>query len=119
MNQVEQADRAPEDLISRDKTTLEQLFDMLLTHCRVNGRKSAWRVPFALKHLQRARLGERLAVTLDVMTEYQRARLDEDHAKPTTINYETRMLCLAVLLAFDSGKVASVLKVSELEENNV
>lgn len=118
--QVAREDKTPDELVYRDKTMLEELFEGLLTHYRVNGRKSADRVPYALKNL-RDFFRERPArtVTLDLVKEYQKCRLDNDHAQPATINYETRMLCLAFRLAFESGKVAKALKVKTLVVNNV
>jgi integrase len=89
-----------------DRTTLDELTEMLLDDYRANGRRSIDRVEDAIKHL-REFFGEIRAVKLtpDRFTAYQVHRKAEGAAN-ATINYELAMLRRAFRLGARAGKVA-------------
>lgn len=89
-----------------DRTTLDELTEMLLDDYRANGRRSIDRVGDAIKHL-REFFGEIRAVKLtpDRFTAYQVRRKAEGAAN-ATINYELAMLRRAFRLGARAGKVA-------------
>ena len=102
-----------------DRTTFDDLAQMLFDDYRANGRRSLDRAEQACAHLRdffgaasRAR-----DISADVITKYKARRLDE-RAKPSTVNYELAMLRRAFRLAIRAGKVALRPEVKMLRVDN-
>jgi integrase len=102
-----------------ERTSFDDLAQMLLDDYRANGRRSLDRAQQACAHLRdffgagcRAR-----DISADLITKYQAQRLDQ-RAKPSTVNYELAMLRRAFRLAMRAGKVALRPEVEMLRVDN-
>jgi len=101
-----------------DKTTFEDLAQILLDDYRANGRRSLERVQAAVNHL-RGFFGDYLAIdiTSDQVTRYMTWRQKGD-AAPATINRELAALRRAFRLASRARKVVLQPEISLLREDN-
>ena len=102
-----------------ERTSFDDLAQMLLDDYRANGRRSVDRAQQACAHLRdffgaacKAR-----DISADQITKYQARRLDQG-AKPSTVNYELAMLRRAFRLAMRAGKVALRPEVEMLRVDN-
>jgi integrase len=91
-----------------EKTTVNDLAEMLFDDYRANGRRSLDRAEQACAHLLSffGAASKARDISGDLITKYQAARLEE-RAKPSTVNYEMAMLRRAFRLAARAGKVAT------------
>jgi integrase len=101
-----------------EKTTFEELADMLVNDHQANGRKSTHRIEDALGHL-RTRFGRFRAIDIssDKITAYVTHRQGEG-AAAATINRELAALKRAFTLAVRAGKVVQRPYVAMLREDN-
>jgi len=103
-----------------ERTTLADIFLILVDNYRANGRKSIGRVEDGLRHL-REYFGDdskARAITGDRVNAYIGHRLAQK-AKPATVNRELAALRRAFNLALDAGRVAIKPKIVLLTERNV
>ena len=101
-----------------ERTTFDDLAEMLLTDYRVNGRRSLERIEAAIEHLRSAFARIRAVdVTTDRITAYVAARQAEKAAN-ATINRELAALKRMFRLGERAGKVAARPYVPMLEERN-
>ena len=102
-----------------DRTSFEDLAEILINDYRANGRRSLDRAEDALHHL-RLFFGDGRAcdITSDRIVKYQAHRLEEG-AMPGTVNREVSYLRRAFNLALRSRRVAERPEFSLLRENNV
>jgi integrase len=102
-----------------ERTTVDELADILRNDYRANGRRSSRRIEFALKHLLAYFGGDcrALSVTSDRVTSYITHRQDEA-AAPGTINRELAALKRAFRLAKKNRKAAEVPEIELLREAN-
>lgn len=101
-----------------DKTSFDDIAQILLDDYRANGRRSLERVEAAFNHL-RGFFGDYLAIdiTSDQVTRYMTWRQKHD-AAPATINRELAALRRAFRLASRARKVVLQPEISLLRENN-
>ena len=101
-----------------EKTTFEQLAQMLIDDYEANERKSRKRIRFSLAHL-REFFGQALAIeiTSDRVTSYITYRQREG-AAAATINRELAALKRALSLGEKAGKVIQRPAITKLRENN-
>ena len=101
-----------------EKTTFEQLAQMLIDDYEANERKSRKRIRFSLAHL-REFFGQALAIeiTSDRVTSYVTYRQREG-AAAATINRELAALKRALSLGEKAGKVIQRPAITKLRENN-
>ena len=102
-----------------ERTTFEDLSQILLDDYRANGRSSVDRAQQACAHLREFFGAECRArdISTDRITKYQVCRLDQK-AKPSTVNYELAMLRRAFRLANRAGKVALRPEIEMLHVDN-
>jgi hypothetical protein len=102
-----------------ERTTFDDLAEILRNDYRANGRRSLKRVNFAIDHLGDYFGGDTRAlhITSDRATAYIVHRQDEG-AAPATINRELAALKRAFRLARKDRKVAEVPEISLLQEDN-
>jgi integrase len=102
-----------------ERTTLNDLAQMLVDDYKANGRRSLDRAEQACVHLRLFFGADSKArdVSGDLITKYQAQRLEE-RAKPSTVNYELAMLRRAFHLAARAGKVAARPEFSMLHVSN-
>jgi integrase len=107
-------------LISRDvdRTTFEDLAEMLINDYRANGRKSLDRAEDSVHHLRERLTGVRACdITADRVTAYVAARL-ADGAANATVNRELSALKRMLRLGEIAGKVTHRPILSMLREHN-
>jgi integrase len=107
-------------VISRDvdRTTFEDLAEMLINDYRANGRKSLDRAEDSVQHLRERLTGVRACdITADRVTAYVAARL-ADGAANATVNRELSALKRMLRLGEIAGKVAHRPILSMLREHN-
>jgi len=101
-----------------ERTSFEDLKNILIDEYKANGRRSLARIEDALNHLEGFFAGYKAVdITTDVVTAYKVHR-QEQKAANATINRECAGLKRAFRLASDAHKVAAVPKISMLDENN-
>jgi integrase len=102
-----------------ERTTLDELAEILRNDYRANGRRSTRRIGFALNHLGAYFGGDcrALTITSDRVTAYITYRQDEGAASGT-INRELAALKRAFRLAKKNRKAAEVPDISLLQEGN-
>lgn len=100
-----------------ERTTFEELAEILRNDYRANGRRSLRRIEFALYHLNEYFGGDcrALSITSDRATAYIMHRQQEG-AAPATINRELAALKRAFRLAKKNRKAAEVPEISLLKE---
>jgi len=107
------------DVRKAEKTTFEQLCDLVREDYKLNKRKSTRRLEISIK-----RLGEFFAgfvaldITTDVIKRYINTRFDADVA-PATIRNETNVLRRGFNLGVEAGMVVDVPTFPKIEVNNV
>jgi integrase len=100
------------------RATFEDLTEILLSHYRVNGRRSVGRTEDAAIHLRRFFEGVKLdQIDCDLIARYVSSRQNEQAAS-ATINRELAVLRRAFKLVQLAGKVMSRPEVSTLPEEN-
>lgn len=101
-----------------EKTTFNDLEQMLLDDYDANRRRSLKRIRIALKHL-RVFFGDALAIEItgDRVSSYVALR-KEEKAAAATINRELSALARSFRVAERAGKVISRPEVSKLQEHN-
>ena len=104
-----------------ERTTLDELAEMVFADYRANRRRSLNRVEDAFAHLRRYFRGDCKTrdITSDRVTRYKAARINDDHAANATINYELAMLRRGFRLGAKAQKVAVAPAVDLLKLNNV
>jgi integrase len=102
-----------------EKTSFEDLAEMLLVDYNVNSRKSVDRVERALAHLRRRFQSLRVTdITADVVANYIQQRQDEN-ARPATIQYEMSLLKRMFSLGMRAEKVVHRPYIPQIEVRNV
>jgi integrase len=104
------------------RTTFEGMAEMLTNDYRVNGRRSLDRVEDAIEHLRSRFRGTRaVAITRDTIDKYIAGRLDQDGAKPGTVQKELAALKRMFTLAIEARKLTLAQRPAfpKLEVNNV
>jgi len=102
-----------------EKTTFEDLNDIILADYKANRRRSISRLKGSLKHLEDYFAFNRaMDITSDRITGYTAHRQDEGAAN-ATINRELAALKHAFRLAHGDQKVGEVAYIAMLEEDNV
>jgi len=101
-----------------EKTTFEELAEMLLNDYKVNGRRSLKRVEGSMKHLLAFFSDQRaIDITTDRVLAYVALRQDEE-AKNATINRELAALKRLLRLGKQAEKCDDVPHIAMLRENN-
>lgn len=102
-----------------ERTTLENLAEMLFNDYRVNGRKSLPRAENAVQHLQEFfGLSRAVDITADQVTAYICLRQDQA-AMPATIRYELACLKRMFTLALRAGRVEHRPYIPTIEVHNI
>ncbi|HKD65759.1 MAG TPA: site-specific integrase [Candidatus Binataceae bacterium] len=101
-----------------ERTTFDDLAQMLVDDYKANRRKSLDRIEDALKHLRTAFSGWKAHhITVDQIARYTARRLEES-ATPGTTNRELGALRCAFNIASEAGRIASKPRIKMLAEAN-
>ena len=102
-----------------ERTTFEELCEILRDDYRMNGRKSTRRLETSIDRLEEFFTGYRaIDITTDVIRRYINHRLEEGRAA-STIRNETNALRRAFRLAHEAGKVSYPPHFPKIDVNNV